>query len=243
MLDDFLYRNPELYESIYPHRRKAELCKEAFDKHLSRPPASLLEVACGTGRDLFDLSKGIPDCAGFDVEPKMVAFARERNPGLEITAGDMRSCRLNRTFDAICALGGSINFALSNDELDQTIETYRTHAHPGTLLFLQTLNSGEFFGQFKAPTTFSGSYGGTRAEGIASYKLFAMEQLVERERVWRIDGESGELRDLVRFRIIFPAELSHFLAVHGFEVLEIMERPGGNLYTMSMFVVARFDGR
>lgn len=241
-LDDFLYKNPDLYEAVFPSRQKSDLCIEIFEKHLQTPPSSILEVACGTGRDLSRLSTKYPDCTGFDVEPNMVSYARRRNPGLAISIGDMRTHRLDRAFDAICALGGSINFALTNEDLDKTVETYRAHAHPGTLLFLQPLNSGDFFGQFKAPEKFSGSYNDTVATGTATYNISKIHQLIERTRTWRIEGEGTEFTDFVKFRIIFPAELSYILGHHGFEVLEIFEQPAGQLYTTSMFVVARYVG-
>lgn len=243
-MDDFLYRNPSLYEQVFPSRNKGELCLGVFDKYLAERPSSILDVACGTGRDLLLYSNACPDCVGFDVTPAMVECARTRNPGVPVLIGDMRSFRLNRTFDAICALGGSINFALSDDEFDQTINTYSSHAHEGTLLMLEPLNSSHFFGQMNVPTTFSVPYGDSTAVGSASYELFETQQVVERTRTWTIEGEDDTFMDSMRFRIIFPGELSSRLRENGFEVLEILETPGNEVYKgSSTYFVARFGGR
>ena len=242
MIRDFLYNNPDLFEKVFP-RGRGDLCVSVFQKYLSQPPFSILDIGCGTGRDLSQLSKRYPDCVGFDILPSMVAFAQKNNPDLTILTGDMRTCRLHRTFDAICALGGSINFALSNEELDETIKTYQAHAHEGTLLLVQPLNPCLFFGEFQAPDTFSVPYNGSKVIGTATYKVSKIQQIVERTRTWKIEGESNEFTDSVRFRIIFPAELAYFLNQHGFEVLEIFEKPGSAIYVKSMYLVGRFKGK
>ena len=243
MLDDFVYNNPELYELVFPARGKSDLCVRVFQEHLSEAPRSVLDVGCGTGRDLAELSKLYPDCVGFDITSAMVVHARKRYPGLTVFVDDMRSCRLGRTFDAICALGGCINFALSNEELQQTIRTYVAHAHEGTLLLLQPLNPCDFFGEFRLPKTFSVPYKGSEAIGTATYRLAKIEQLVERTRTWRVEAGGGEFADSITFRVTFPAELSYFLGQNGFEVLEIFETPGSAAYaTQAMYLVARFTG-
>lgn len=241
-MDDFLYDNPELYENVFPQRGKSELCVRIFDKHLMQPPASVLDIGCGTGRELFRLSRLYPDCVGVDISPHMVAFAKEKNPNLKIMIDDMRSCRLHRTFDIICALGGSINFALTNEELENTVKTYQVHSHKGTLLLLQPLNSSDFFGKFDVPEKFSVSYNNTKAVGLANYKLDKIQQVVERTRIWKMEDGSAEFADSMTFRIIFPAELSYFLDQQGFEVLEMFEDSGNAIYTKAMYIVARFRG-
>ena len=243
MLDDVLYNNPELYEEAFPSRSKSEVCIRAFEEHLPEPPSSILDVACGTGRELAELSKLYSDCAGFDVTPNMVTYAQERNPGLSIVEGDMRTCRLGRTFDAICALGGSINFALTNDEIVSTIQTYGAHAHEGTLLLLQPLNASGFFGDLRLPETFTVTWNGSTARGSAAYEIHSMRQIIERTRTWTVDGQDIEFSDSMSFRIIFPAELTYFLSQNGFDVVDVFETPGSPAYgTSALFYVAKRRG-
>lgn len=242
MIDDFLYDHPDLYERVFPERGKSDFCIRVFQEHLLEAPASILDIGCGTGRDLAQLSKHYANCVGIDAAESMITYAREKNPDLELHVGDMRSHRLNRTFDVICALGGCINFALTNEELAATIKTYQDHAHDGTLLLIQPLNSCDFFGGFKLPDKFTMQYKGSNAVGRASYKTSKIRQVVERTRIWTLEGEE-EFSDSMSFRIIFPAELTYFLERHGFEVLDIYEAPGSTAYaTSSLYVIARFHG-
>jgi SAM-dependent methyltransferase len=240
-MDDFLYRNPHLYEQVFPSRNKAALCISLFEKHSREMPQSVLEVGCGTGRDLSEFANRGFDCVGFDPEPSMVAAAQVKNPGMRIVSGDMRECRLGKQFDAICALGGSINFALTNHDIEKTVETYGAHAHKGTLLIVQPLNSGDFFGTFRAPAIFRVKDGETTLMGAASYNLSVLDQVIERTRVWTAEGQES-FSDSMRFRAIFPSELSYFLEKGGFRVVETFETEGGALYNVSMYIVAVFEG-
>jgi SAM-dependent methyltransferase len=240
MITDFLYDNPELYEKVFPPRGKSALCARVFEKYLTESPQSVLDIGCGTGRDLADLAKLYPGCVGVDVNPNMIAYAKKRNPTLSFYLGDMRSWRLHRTFDVICALGGCINFALSNEDLAATIKTYHSHAHNGTLLLLQPLNPNDYFGEFRAPEIFTVPLGSSRATGVASYNISKIHQVVERTRTWTLDGQAESFSDSMSYRIVFPAEISYFLSQNGFEVLSVFEAPGSAVYaTSSMYIVAR----
>ena len=119
--------------------------------------------------------------------------------------------------------------------------TYRSHAHDGTLLILQPLNPCDYFGDLKVPETFSLPYKGSILTGIASYKLSKLHQVVERERTWKVEGQDSDFVDSMKYRIIFPEEITYFLTQYGFDVLDIFEAPGSAAYAnLSMYVVARF---
>lgn len=243
MIDDLLYSTPELYEKYFPARGKSDFCIRVFEEYLPKPPTSVLDIGCGTGRELTKLSKRYPDCVGFDVTPTMVEYAQKMNPDVQISVGDMRSHRLGRTFDAIYALGGSINFAISNEELVNTIQTYAAHAHDGTLLLLQPLNSADFFGEFNIPETVSVPYNGSTAIGTSTFEMSKIQQVIERKRTWRIEGED-DFTATMTWRIVFPAELTYFLNQNGFEVVDIIETPGTTAYsTKAMYFVAKYQAR
>lgn len=244
MIDDFLYDNPDLYEKVFPPRGKSDLCIRFFEQYLPHPPSSVLDIGCGTGRDLADLATVYPGCVGFDVAPSMVAYAQRNNPTLEFHVGDMRSHRLGRTFDAICALGGCINFALSEEELEATVRTYQSHAHEGTLLLLQPMNPFDYFGEIKVPSSFSVPYKNSIAVGTATYELDTQKQVIHRRRSWKVQGQDIAFDDSMSYRIFFPSEIRYLLKLHGFEVLDIIQGAGSAAYAnLSLYVIARFTGR
>lgn len=238
-MSNFLYDNPRLYEKIF--RSASDVCARLFRKHLPKTASSMLDIGCGSGRELSRLSQRYPDCVGIDTHPTMLAFAQQKNPDLTLLKEDMRSCRLNRTFDAIYSVGDTINYAISNDALCETIKTYQAHAHKGTVLLLEPLNPYHFFGKLQLPGVFYVTYKNSIAMGEASYKLLARQQLVERIRTWKI-GKRDEIVESLKLRVIFPAELTYFLKQYGFEVIEILEKSRNAMYVNSVYIVAIYTG-
>ena len=144
---NLLYRRPELYELAYPEPDLStpRFCRAMFSRHFGRDPDSILDVGCGTGRDLAALSERCgAECHGIDAQPPMIEYARRVRPHLMWAVGDMRRVRLGRTFGAILSLGGVITYLLADDELDATLETFAVHAREGTLLLLDLPNAASY---------------------------------------------------------------------------------------------------
>lgn len=140
---NFLYRNPQFYELVYPepNDETPTMCRRMFSRYLARPPRSVLDLGCGTARDLDSLSREYPDCWGMDYLPEMIAFARARRPHLHLQTGDARSVRLGRTFDVIPRMGSAFMYALTNADVGRTLETFAAHSHASTLPILDINNA------------------------------------------------------------------------------------------------------
>jgi SAM-dependent methyltransferase len=143
---NLLYRRPELYELIYPEKDEAtpRMCLRMFDRYLAAPASSIVDIGCGTGRDINVLSRHCKDCWGIDYLQENIAYAKETRPHLNLVRGDMRSIRLGRTFDVILCLGSALMYSLSNQDVESTLETFAAHAHAGTLLIIDVNNASGF---------------------------------------------------------------------------------------------------
>ncbi|MGH9278026.1 MAG: class I SAM-dependent methyltransferase [Acidimicrobiales bacterium] len=95
--------------------------------------ASLLDVACGTGRHLAHLRHRY-DLVGLDVDPEMLEQARKRLPGVSLIEADMRSFQLDRRFDAISCLFSSIGYMRSVEDLHAAAGCMARHLGPGGVL-------------------------------------------------------------------------------------------------------------
>lgn len=74
----------------------------AFYRELIRPGASVLELACGTGRLARPLAEAGAAVVGIDVDPEMLAGA-SRVPGLRLVCADMERFYLHHRFDLVIA--------------------------------------------------------------------------------------------------------------------------------------------
>src|SRR5262249_31803723 len=111
---------------------------------LPAPPASALDIGCGTGRHLDALTGTVAECWGVDLLDSNVAYANRVRPHLRVLQGDMRSIRLRRPFDLVTSFGNALSYAVSDADLAATMETYAAHAHQGTLLIVDALNARSY---------------------------------------------------------------------------------------------------
>ena len=109
------------------------LVAESFDGFA---PASVLDVACGTGRHLSAFSSPIPDLSGLDLSEPMLEIARKRVPDVALHRGDMVRFDLGQRFDLVTCLFSSIAYAVhSTNELASAIARMYAHVNePGVLV-------------------------------------------------------------------------------------------------------------
>ena len=216
---NFLYRNPQYYETVFPepNEETPKMCLRVFARFLKAPPRSILDIGCGTGRDLGVLSRTCPDCWGVDFLPEMIRYAKSQRPHLKLSVGDMRSVRLGRTFDVIMCMGSAFMYALTNEDVAKTLDTFAAHAHAGALLILDINNAAGYLGgggftERKEVKVESPDFSAT---AIAFNSFNRRKQLLIRRRTWTIPGRPP-VEDFCKYRLFFPAELEHLLSEKGF---------------------------
>jgi SAM-dependent methyltransferase len=218
---NFLNRNPQFYELVYPEPNDETpmMCRRMFARYLAKPARSILDIGCGTARDLDSLSRECSECWGVDYLPEMIAFARARRPHLRLQAGDARTVRLGRTFDVVMSMGSAFMYALTNADVGRTLDTFVAHSHAGTLLILDINNATCYLGgeHFKQISELRVSSPGLSAQARSTYSFDRRRQLLVRRRTWSIAGQ-GEVEDFCEYRMFFPAELEHLLNERGFRV-------------------------
>lgn len=108
------------------------------------PVADVLDVACGTfSLDLPLLKRGYR-VVGRDLSADMLRVARrnlkEAGRTADVAEGDMKSLRLNRSFDAVLCLGTAFNYITAPRDIRATFRTLHRHLRPGGLLVLDLTN-------------------------------------------------------------------------------------------------------
>lgn len=220
---NFLTDNPALYELQFPDHD--HVAGRFVDEMVTRfrGGRSVLDIGCGTGRDLGYLSRIGYEATGIDVSEAMLAHAREHHPRAEFARADMRDFDLGRRFDAITCLDSALLYCHTNEDLTAFLERCRAHLCPDGLLIAEMRN-GAYFLSNGVPEPFTRSV----QEYLSRTTLWIdhAAQLLRRNRVWTRPDGSEPLVQESAWRLLFPQELAFFLAQAGFEVLALFDRPG-----------------
>ncbi|HBG05741.1 MAG: methyltransferase type 11 [Geobacteraceae bacterium GWC2_58_44] len=129
------YYNLFYQDKDYPG--EAEYVESLIGKHL--PGAkSILDLGCGTGRHDLLLAQMGYQVAGVDMSEEMLAVANTQladltpHPSsLNFHHGDIRSIRLEQSFDVVVSLFHVMSYQTGNEELAAAFATVRAHLKPG----------------------------------------------------------------------------------------------------------------
>lgn len=100
-----------------------------FTNALGRLPNTLLELGAGAGHLASHLDRSIR-LTLTDLSPDMLDQSRNLNPHAEHIAGDMRTLRLGRRFEAVL-IHDAIMYMLTRDDLVAALTTARVHMAEG----------------------------------------------------------------------------------------------------------------
>jgi SAM-dependent methyltransferase len=131
-------KSARFYDAIYSFKDYATEARMIANHITAKVPAaqSLLDVACGTGAHLHYWNEEFR-CEGVDLDPNLLAIARERNPEIKFHEADMEDFDLDRRFDAVTCMFSSIGYTRSKDRLDKCVETMARHVAAGGVLIVE----------------------------------------------------------------------------------------------------------
>ena len=134
------------YDAIYGWKDYELEARRLVDEIAKRAPGAgtLLDVACGTGRHLEVLQEHFT-VEGVDLSPTMLRIARGRLPHTPLHEADMRSFELNRQFDVVTCLFGSISLLRTLDEARKAVRNMARHVIPGGLVIVEPWVREEVF--------------------------------------------------------------------------------------------------
>ncbi len=121
----------ELYDLIYSSMKDYAAESESIAKVLRQMHPrcrTILDVACGTGEHARLLAQvhGF-EVDGVDLDPRLLAIAGAKHPEGRFHEGDMLTLNLDRRFDAVICMFGSIAYARTLARLRQALTCFREH--------------------------------------------------------------------------------------------------------------------
>lgn len=137
------------YDVIYAsagkdYMREAQRLHALIEQHKRSPGNTLLDVACGTGKHLAALREHY-DVEGLDLDPDILAIARQRCPEVPLHQGDMTDFNLGRRFDVVVCLFSSIGYARTVSRLRQTLQAMSRHVLAGGVVVVEPWLTPEKF--------------------------------------------------------------------------------------------------
>src|SRR5215469_11344132 len=128
-----------------------------FAEITSRQPATLLELGSGGGHNALYMKAAFSSVTLTDLSEPMLEVSRQLNPDCEHLQGDMRTIRLERTFDAVF-VHDAITYMTTLEDLKQAIETAFVHCKSGGIAIFVPDEVSETFES-------STDHGGSDGEG------------------------------------------------------------------------------
>jgi SAM-dependent methyltransferase len=150
-----------LLSSPPDYAEEAEFARSLIVEASAQKPATLLELGSGGGNNASHL-KAHFKMTLTDLSGGMLELSRNLNPECEHIAGDMKTLRLRRQFDAVF-VHDAIMYMTTEDDLRQALETAAVHCKPGGVLLVMPDMIKETF----VSLTTHGGHDGTGGDGRA----------------------------------------------------------------------------
>ena len=135
---DLLYRDKN-------YALEAQFVEQLLQKYAPQTK-SILDLGCGTGTHAVLLAKEGYQVHGVDLSADMLRQASDRLGDLppdlagllKFTQGDIRSFKLNQTFDVVLSLFHVISYQTTNEDLQAAFANIKKHLKPGGILIFGT---------------------------------------------------------------------------------------------------------
>lgn len=136
------------YDALYVKDREyapeAAKVKALLARHGASPQAELLVLACGTGGHI-PYFKDDYQVSGLDLSEDMLARARKKFPGIRFHRANLVDFHLERDFDAMICLYGSIGFVKTVDNLRAAMKRIAAHLRPDGVALITPWSTAEDF--------------------------------------------------------------------------------------------------
>lgn len=188
----------------------------------SKPDATLLELGSGGGNNALHMKGAFAAVTLVDLSDGMLAVSRKLNPECEHLQGDMRTVRLNRTFDAVF-IHDAIDYMLTELDLRQAIETAFVHCKSGGMVVFVPDYMQE---TFEPETDFGGEDGDGQAVRYLEWMYATDDKTYITDYVFIIrDGDTPVqiVHDQHRFGLFPLATWLSIIRESGFEAHAVID--------------------
>lgn len=142
------------------YEEEAAFITQVVEATVEGSAETLLELGSGGGNNASHLKRRF-SCTLTDLSGEMLALSRGLNPECEHIEGDMRTLRLDRTFDAVL-VHDAIMYLTTEEDVGAAIETVAAHLRPGGIAILEPDTTRDMF----VPQTRHGGHDGADGRSL-----------------------------------------------------------------------------
>ncbi len=139
-MQQLLYKKlAKYYDLIYSwkdYKKEANKIKSLIKKYKKSDGEELLDVACGTGQHLKCLKSNF-SCTGIDINDEMLKIAKNNARGVLFKRANIANFNLNKKFDVVLCLFGSIAYLKSYKNLEKALKNLVNHLKRGGVMIIE----------------------------------------------------------------------------------------------------------
>ena len=199
-----------LYDAIYRAFKDyaAEATAIAARVRAAHPSArTILDVGCGTGEHAMHLRKSHGFAVdGLDLDPGLLAVAREKSPDAQFFEGDMAMFDVGHRYDVVMCLFSSIGYLVTLERVTAALRCFGRHLAEGGVIVIEP---------WFAPGVLSEGPGATRSAEAGGVRVERTSQTIVDGRLstlifdYRIEDAGGVrvAREVHELGLFTPEEM------------------------------------
>lgn len=224
---DFALIYDKLYDEDF-YKNYAFFIKKIINKEKIKKPL-VLDVACGTGRLIYNLEKQNIRTEGLDSSEDMISIAKKRNKKVKFYHQDFINFNIEKKYDIISCTFDSINYITKKENIYKFLKNIKTHLK----------KEGIFIFDFN--TIYKKAKSKLVKNGVIYKSNF-------KEKIWRIVIEGDNIqKEKHRERLYSFAEIKEAARKTDFQIIEVYQdfkkRAKKISYRQRLIVVAKAEGK
>lgn len=217
----------EIYQTLFDYDKEYA----QYSNFLSeRNVQSIVEIGCGTGHLAKRFITNGYNYMGLDLNQEMLNIAAQYTEGGDFRQADMRDFTLPKTYDAVLITGRTMSYLLTNADILSCFRAIKRCLKPDGVLIFDAIDAFPLFKSFAnvANTTLETRFGQNEYKRISNCTINLTTGWTWDWTSTYFQKKAGEYveigNDFATLRSFTKDELTLFLAISGFKVLDIVDK-------------------
>jgi len=211
----------EMYQHIFDYDKEFDFYDAILKSNNCR---KILEIGCGSGMLARQFLKNEYDFLGLDLFNEMLNIARKETNSDRFVQGDMRNLSYEGQFDAVLITGRSIAYVTENKGIIDTFNGVHRALRPDGIFIFGVFEANGIFDNFNdfEQTIDHKNKKIRRISKLSKNLLTGWTYDWHARYIIEQDDKVSEFDDLTTLRAFTKDEISLFLKLTGFKIIDII---------------------